>query len=202
MSIEQPIPSQAPPATPHRLGALAWTALILGIVGVIGSPLLLWNNLTVLAAAVGVVLGVIALFGTRKVLAGAGVALCVAGITFTLMAQSSIDVGRDFGDSEAAMRDVSIASCSIVENEYSSQPSVETVVNVVNSTDEAQTYLVTIGVADAAGARVGTVHANVSALAPGQATTLSGMNTSGFANEGAQAGPATCTVADVDSFPS
>ena len=202
MSIEQPALSPAQPPMSHKFGGLAWTAMILGIVGVIGSPLLLWNNLTVIAAAVGVVLGVIALFGTRKVLAGSGITLCVAGITFTLIAQSSIDVGRDFGDSEAAMRDVSIASCSIVENEYSSQPSVEPVVNVVNSTDKTQTYLITIGVSDAAGARVGTVHANVSALAPGQAATLSGMNASGFANEGAQAGPATCTVASVDRFPS
>lgn len=201
MSIEQPAPSHVQQPAPHKFGALAWTALILGIVGVIGSPILLWNNLTVLAAAVGVVLGVIALFGTRKVLAAVGIGLCVAGVTFTVMAQSSIDVG-DFGDSEAAMADVSVASCSIVENEYSSQPSVEAVVNVVNSTDKAQTYLVTVGVSDAAGARVGTVHANVSALAPGQTATLSGMDAYGFANEGAQAGPAMCTVASVDRFPS
>ena len=200
MSTEQPTPNHVHQPAAHKFGALAWTAVILGIVGVIGSPLLFWNNLTVIAAAVGVVLGVIALFGTRKVLAALGAVLGVAGVTFTLMAQSSIDVG-DVGDSEAAMRDVSVASCSVVESEYS-PPSVEAVVNVVNSTNEAQSYFITVGVSDVAGVRVGTVYANVTALGPGQATTLSGMNASGFANEGAQAGPATCAVADVDRFPS
>ena len=81
-------PPVAPPK-PARFGALAWTALILGIVGVVGSPVIIFNNLTVIAAVVGLVLGVIALFGTRKVLAIIGVVLCVAAIVFTVVAQQS-----------------------------------------------------------------------------------------------------------------
>jgi len=77
------------PPQPARFGALAWTALILGIVGVIGSPIIILNNLTAIAAVVGLVLGIIALFGTRKVLAIVGVVLCVAAIAFTVVAQQS-----------------------------------------------------------------------------------------------------------------
>ncbi|MET8760453.1 DUF4190 domain-containing protein [Lentzea sp. NPDC004782] len=81
-------PPVAPPK-PTRFGALAWTALILGIVGVVGSPIIILNNLTAIAAVVGLVLGIIALFGTRKVLAIVGVVLCVAAIAFTVVAQQS-----------------------------------------------------------------------------------------------------------------
>ncbi|MGW4209475.1 hypothetical protein ACWEIJ_15905 [Lentzea sp. NPDC004789] len=81
-------PAVAPPK-PTRFGALAWTALILGIVGVVGSPIIILNNLTAIAAVVGLVLGIIALFGTRKVLAIVGVVLCVAAIAFTVVAQQS-----------------------------------------------------------------------------------------------------------------
>ena len=97
--MDQYSSTQAQPApAPHRFGALAWTALILGIVGIVGSPIIFFNNLTVVVAAVGVVLGIIALFGTRKVLAGVGVALCVAAITFTVMVQGAAteDFDREF----------------------------------------------------------------------------------------------------------
>ncbi|MEU4802014.1 hypothetical protein [Actinosynnema sp. NPDC023587] len=74
---------------PKRFGALAWAALILGIAGVVGSPIIILNNLTAVIAGVGVVLGVIALFGSRKILATIGVVLCVLAIVFTVMAQGA-----------------------------------------------------------------------------------------------------------------
>lgn len=80
---------QQPVAKPSRFGALAWTALILGIVGVIGSPIIFLNNLTAVIAGVGLVLGIIALFGTKKILAGIGVVLCVLAIVFTVLAQQA-----------------------------------------------------------------------------------------------------------------
>ena len=87
----QPVyaPPPVAPQKPTRFGALAWTALILGIVGVVGSPIIIFNNLTAIAAFVGLVLGVIALFGTRKILAAVGVVLCVAAIAFTVVAQKA-----------------------------------------------------------------------------------------------------------------
>ncbi|MGH3431294.1 MAG: hypothetical protein ACRDQB_00500 [Thermocrispum sp.] len=89
MTMAPPQPASAPTTRPARFGALAWTAVILGIVGVVGSPIIFLNNLTAVAAAVGVVLGVIALFGTRKVLAAIGVVACVAGIAITVGAQKA-----------------------------------------------------------------------------------------------------------------
>ncbi|HEX8870589.1 MAG TPA: hypothetical protein VF821_33290, partial [Lentzea sp.] len=85
----QPVYAMPPvaPQKPTRFGALAWSALILGIVGVVCSWVIFLNNLTAIAAFVGLVLGVIALFGTRKVLAGIGVLLCVAAIVLTVVAQ-------------------------------------------------------------------------------------------------------------------
>lgn len=74
---------------PAKFAALAWTALILGIVGAVGSPVIFLNNVTAIAAGVGFVLGVIALFGTKKVLAGIGVALCVLAVVFTVVAQNA-----------------------------------------------------------------------------------------------------------------
>lgn len=82
----QPGP-QAPPRT--RFAALAWTSLILGIVGIVGSPILIFNNLTAIAAAVGVILGVIALFGSKKILAGIGVVLCIVAIVLTVIVQGN-----------------------------------------------------------------------------------------------------------------
>ncbi|WP_439664360.1 hypothetical protein ACSHWB_24735 [Lentzea sp. HUAS TT2] len=81
-------PQVAPPKQ-ARFGALAWTAVILGIVGVVGSWVIFLNNLTAIAAFVGIVLGVIALFGTRKVLAAVGVVLCVLAIVLTVVAQQA-----------------------------------------------------------------------------------------------------------------
>ncbi|MGI5501731.1 hypothetical protein [Lentzea sp. CA-135723] len=81
-------PPVAPPK-PARFGALAWTAVILGIVGILSSWLIFFNNLTAIAAFVGVVLGVVALFGTRKVLAAIGVVLCVVAIVLTMVAQQA-----------------------------------------------------------------------------------------------------------------
>ncbi|HEX6343705.1 hypothetical protein [Umezawaea sp.] len=84
----QPSAPLAPPAK-TKFGTLAWTALILGIVGVVGSPVIFLNNLTAVIAFVGIVLGAIALFGSKKILAAIGVVLCVAGVAITVSVQSS-----------------------------------------------------------------------------------------------------------------
>lgn len=87
---------------PTRLAALAWTALILGIVGIVGSPIIFWNNLTAVVAGVGLILGIIAMFGSKKLLAAIGIALCIAGIVFTVLAQEAVvktldDLGKNLG---------------------------------------------------------------------------------------------------------
>ncbi|WP_162830088.1 hypothetical protein [Amycolatopsis palatopharyngis] len=52
-----------------------------------GSPVLILNNLTAIVAGVGAVLGIIAIFGSKRVLAIIGTALCVAGIAITVVVQ-------------------------------------------------------------------------------------------------------------------
>lgn len=47
----------------------------------------LLNNLTAVAAFVGLVLGIIAVFGSKKALAAVGASLCVLAIVFTVIAQ-------------------------------------------------------------------------------------------------------------------
>ncbi|MEU7786979.1 hypothetical protein [Amycolatopsis sp. NPDC049159] len=84
-----PYPAPMPVKKPAKFAALAWSAVILGIVGVVGSPVIFLNNLTAVVAGVGFVLGVIALFGSKKVLAAIGVVLSVLAIVFTVIAQNA-----------------------------------------------------------------------------------------------------------------
>lgn len=199
MTTEQPS-SIAQPRPAHRFGALAWTAFILGIVGLVGSPIIFLNNLTAVGAAVGVILGVVALFGTQKVLATVGVALCVAGITFTVLAQDAAvaEFDRPLGPDPAAVGDVAVADCQVV-SEYGYTSSTATVV-ITNSTDEPQSYWATISLNDETGARMGEINAGSNSLAPGQSTTFSGMDATGTATSGAEPGPSQCAVVSVDRF--
>lgn len=195
---QQPWPQQ--PAS--RFSGLAWTAVILGIIGVVGSPVILLNNLTAVVAAVGVVLGLVALFGTRKVLAAVGVALCVAAITFTVMAQGAAVAKLDqaFGNDPAAAQDVTVANCAVV-SQYGNK-STQATIKVTNPTAVTQTYSITISVNDKAGARIGEINAFSNSLAAGQSATLTGLNARGLADDTARPGPASCTVADVNRFAS
>lgn len=90
MTYPQP-PQQYPPVqapVQEKFRGLAWSGLILGIVGVCGSILPIFNNLTAVAALVGLILAVIAVFGTKKVVAGIGAALCVLAIVLTVAVQA------------------------------------------------------------------------------------------------------------------
>ncbi|ASU79347.1 DUF4352 domain-containing protein [Actinopolyspora erythraea] len=87
-----------------KFSGLAVASLVLGIIGVCGSIIPILNNLTAVAAFVGIVLGAIALFGTRKVMAGIGTGLGVLAIVLTVVIQavlvSSIESGS--GTTDAA----------------------------------------------------------------------------------------------------
>jgi hypothetical protein len=89
LPVEQP--SYAPPpfaARPGKFAGLAWSSLILGIVGVVFSPMPIINNVSAMIAVVGMILAFIALFGSRKLLAGIGIGLCVLAIVFTIIKQN------------------------------------------------------------------------------------------------------------------
>jgi hypothetical protein len=105
---------------------------------------------------------------------------------------------KAFGDDPTAAQDVTVSDCRVVD-EYGNK-STQATITITNSTADAQTYLITVSVNDAAGARVGEINAVSNSLGAGQTTTLTGINARGLANESARPGPATCTVADVDRF--
>lgn len=81
------VPASLSGSTSVKSGFVAWSALVLGAVGVLGSPVLALNKATALAAAVGLILGILALFGARPVLAFAAVILAVAAMVFTVGAR-------------------------------------------------------------------------------------------------------------------
>lgn len=204
---EEPASPAAAPTGPRRqrFGALAWSALILGIVGFVGSPIIILNNLTAVGAGVGAVLGVVGLFGSRKVLAGIAVVLCVAAIVFTVMAQGAAVAELDralgglTGDDPAASADVTVRDCAVVDRGYG-LVMAEGTIEITNSTGEPQSYMVTVSVNDESGARVGEINAIANSLAPGQSVVLSGTDATGTATEQARSGPAACQVADVNRF--
>ncbi|WP_370945417.1 hypothetical protein AB5J62_40950 [Amycolatopsis sp. cg5] len=148
-------------ARPVKFGALAWTALILGIVGIVGSPIIIFNNLTAVVAGVGFVLGVIAFFGTKKTLAAVGVALCVAAVVFTALAQNAVvkeidkltgsgpaqtlNVGETFHGTDV---DITVANPKeFTTGKYSLQPNAKAMsydVTVVNHSDKPWTSMLVI----------------------------------------------------------
>jgi hypothetical protein len=84
----QTAPSPAP-TTPAKFAGLARSSLILGIVGIIFSTVPILDAFTMLGALVGITLGVIALFGTRKRLAGLGIGLCLFAVVCTGIAMDN-----------------------------------------------------------------------------------------------------------------
>ncbi|MHA6799041.1 hypothetical protein [Bounagaea algeriensis] len=91
MTYQPPPPGYAAPSQLPRekFKGLAWSGLILGIVGVVGSIIPILNNLTAVAAFVGLILAIIGLFGTKKVVAGIGAGLSVLAVVFTVLVQQA-----------------------------------------------------------------------------------------------------------------
>ncbi len=127
--------------------------------------------------------------------------MCVAGVAFTVAAQGATveEFGGGFDPDAAA--DVAVSDCTIIDDGYG-YLSAQAVVDITNSIDATQFYFVTLSVNDDAGARVGEIDVVSNALTAGQSVTLAGFDASGTAHEGAQPGPAACTIATVDRFPS
>lgn len=195
-------------ARPKFVG-LAWSSLILGIVGLVFSPLPIINNISALVAVVGIVLAFIAVFGSRTWLALIGGGLCVLAVVVTVVKQdhdvAKLDetfgeLGKSMGNDPAAMGDVAVSDCSVT-NEYGFA-STRGTVTIKNTTGQTQSYMATISVNDASGARVGEINAVSNSLGAGQSVTLSGTNATGTAADNAKPGPATCAVANVTRFPS
>jgi hypothetical protein len=173
-----------------------------GIVGVVGALIVFPYHLAAVAAGAGAVLGVIALFGGRKVLAGTGVVLCAAVIVFTVVGQGVAGPGLDPGPGglageTAAMQDVTVHDCAVVDR-GDELVMAEATIEITNGTGERQSYNVALIVNDGSGARVAEINAIATDLAPGQSVVLSGANASGTATERAKTGPADCQVESVN----
>jgi hypothetical protein len=189
-----------------RFEALAWTALVLGIAGIIagvvgalvGSAIDILKYVTIGLAAVGSVLGVIAIFGTRKVLAGIGTVLCVGAIAVTLTAQVAVAPESDnpLGGENAAAQDVVLRDCTVVGEGGTAR--AEAMIEITNRTDTRQSYNINVTVNDRGGPRVGEINAIATAVAPGQSVVLSGPAASGTVTGRAQPGPADCRIANVN----
>lgn len=91
--MNQPYPTPAAETMPApkkrkpRKG-MAVAALVLGVVALAGSPLPILNNATIVCGFIGVVFGVIGLFGRHRIMTISGLVLAVAGITIGLVLQA------------------------------------------------------------------------------------------------------------------
>jgi hypothetical protein len=186
-----------------RFEALAWASLVLGIVGIVagvagalvGSSIAALEYLTIGLAVVGALLGVIGVFGTRKVLAGLGAVLCAAAVAVAMTAQVAEAPEAD-NPLDAAAQDVALRDCSVVSQDGAVR--AEATIEITNRTDTRQSYNINITVNDKGGPRVGEINAIATAVAPGQSVELSGANASGTVNGRAQPGPADCRIASVN----
>ncbi|GAA5140033.1 hypothetical protein [Pseudonocardia adelaidensis] len=201
-------PAPAPPifVRKKRFEALAWTALVLGIASIVsgvagalvGAPIVMLKYLTIGLAAVGVLLAVIALLGTRKVLAGFGAVLCAGAIAVATTGQvvASPESETTLGGDDAAAQDVSVRGCTVVNEGGTAR--AEATLEISNRTNQRQSYNITITVNDQSGPRLGEIHAISTAVEPGQTMVVSGPQASGNVTGRAQPGPADCRVADVN----
>lgn len=97
MSRPARTPTQNPHASPpkRKWGGLAWSALILGTLGLCGSLLPVLAGVAAVVALTGLVLGVIALFGARKVVAGLGAVLCGLAIAAAVVPRGLVAAELD-----------------------------------------------------------------------------------------------------------
>jgi hypothetical protein len=186
-----------------RFEALAWTALVLGILGIVagvagavlGSSIVVLKYLAIGLAAVGVLLGVVALLGTRKVLAGIGTLLCAGTIAVAMTAQvAAPEAETTPGD--AAAQDVALRDCTVVRQDGAVK--AEATIEITNHTDKRQSYNINVTVNDKDGPRVGEINAIATAVPPGESVVLSGAQASGTVSGRAQQGPADCRIATVN----
>ncbi|TWF80154.1 hypothetical protein FHX44_116092 [Pseudonocardia hierapolitana] len=189
----------------QRFVALAWAALVFGIVGIVagvvgvlvGSSIVVLKYLTIGLAVVGVLLGAIALLGTRKVLGGIGVVLCAGAIAVALTAQvATPEVEGTTGVGDVASQDVALRDCTVVRQDGA--VTAEATLEITNRTAERQSYNINVTVNDKTGPRVGEINAIATTVAPGETVVLSGAQASGEVSGRAQAGPADCRIATVN----
>lgn len=205
-------PLPAPAAPRNGFGI---TALVLALVGLVFGLVPFTGFLALMLGMLAVVFGLIGwsrarkgiatnpnMAGTGTVLGVGAAALGIWGMTilFGAVDKFADDLGRIGESDPAAMRDVSVTGCS-GDNEFGTTM-LRAIVTITNSTDRTQSYMVTVGVNDPSGARVGEINAISNSLGAGQSVTLSGPSATGVATRDIPTGSIACTVANVSRFPS
>jgi hypothetical protein len=188
----QPVPGVPAPQAPNRGNALAVTGFVLALVGFLLCLVPIVNVFAIVLAVVGLVFAVIGLVKTRKGaprkgLAIAGVVLAVLGgvggtvssIMYTAAAGTAIetlddasaDLDKMTGDAteQVLAEDVSveIGDFTADEDEYG-LVSTELPVTLTNTSDETQSFMVTIDALDKDGNRVAQDIASSNELTAGQ----------------------------------
>lgn len=200
-------------AAPPRNG-FGITALVLALVGLVFGLVPFTGFLALILGALAMLFGLLGMARGRRgeatnrkmaaISTGLGALVAVLGIVGIVITFSAVDkLSKDLqniGNDPAAMGDVAVSDCSVT-SEYGFASSHATV-TIKNTTDRVQSYMATIGVNDASGGRIGEINTISNSLAAGQSVTLSGTNATGTAANNARPGPATCTVANVNRFPS
>jgi hypothetical protein len=209
-------PSYAPPAptAPAPRNGFGITALVLALVGLVFGLVPFTGFLALILGMLAVLFGLLGWSRTRHGVATnrkmtaigtvLGIGAAALGIWGIVIVFGAVDkLGSDLqniGHDPAAMSDVAGTDCSVT-SEYG-LTSTHATVKITNSTGKTQSYMATISVNDASGARIGEINTVSNSLGAGQSVTMSGMNASGTAVSGAQPGPAACVVANVNRFPS
>jgi hypothetical protein len=211
--VSQPLyPPPAPPSVPRN--GFGITALVLALVGLVFGLVPFTGFLALILGMLATLFGLLGWSRTRRGIATnpkmamigtvLGVGVAALGIWGIVIVFGAVDkLGSDLqniGHNPAAMSDVAVSDCSVTS--ASGFSSTHATVKITNKTDQRQSYMVTIGVADASGARIGEINTVSNSLGAGQSVTMSGMDASGTAVSGTQPGPATCVVANVNRFPS
>lgn len=191
------------------------TALVLALIGLVFGLVPFTGFIALILGMLAVLFGLLGWSRTRHGVATnrkmtvigtvLGIGAAALGVWGMVIVFGAVDkLGKDLldvGHNPAAMGDVAVSDCSVT-SEYGLAASIHTTVTITNTTDRVQSYMATISVNDANGARVGEINTVSNSLGAGKSVTLSGMSTTGTAADNARPGPATCVVANVNRFPS
>lgn len=79
--------STLPVSTP-KFRTLTIIGFVFACIGVAGIPIPILNNMTAIFAGVGLVLGLVGLFGSKKIMAAFAVVLAVGGVAGTIAIQN------------------------------------------------------------------------------------------------------------------
>lgn len=171
------------------MSGMGVAALVLGIVGIVGSWIPILNNISAFIAALGVIFGIIGIVSIArsngqkggKGIAIAGTIVSVVAIIVVLATQSlygkaldsasdSLDKATGEATEEILGTDVTVdfASYAVESKDYGSQGSLA--VTVTNKADAAKSYTVHFEAVDASGTRIQDDYVYANSLGVGQST--------------------------------